>query len=93
MLQSPDLNVQRVRLRVSKGGHDVSEEKIRARWDKSLAQLSWFLERADQAAIFDNSGAVPRLIGRKEEGAIVLDPQAPDALHVALGLIPRDNLK
>jgi predicted ABC-type ATPase len=84
MLASPDLNVQRVRLRVSKGGHDVSEEKIRERWRRSLQQLPWFLERADQAAIYDNSGAVPQLVGRKERGQIVVDPQAPVALREAL---------
>jgi predicted ABC-type ATPase len=48
MLRSPDLNVARVQLRVNKGGHDVPEAKIRQRWGRSLAQLPWFLERADQ---------------------------------------------
>jgi predicted ABC-type ATPase len=86
MLQTPDLNVQRVRLRVSKGGHDVPEVKIRDRWKRSLAQLPWFLDQADQAALFDNSGAVPRLIGRKQDGTILVDPDAPAALREALGL-------
>jgi predicted ABC-type ATPase len=86
MLQTPDLNVQRVRLRVSKGGHDVPEAKIRDRWKRSLAQLPWFLDQADQAALFDNSGAVPRLIGRKQDGAVLVDPDAPVALREALGL-------
>jgi predicted ABC-type ATPase len=86
MLSSPDLNVQRVRLRVSKGGHDVPEEKIRQRWMKSLGQLPWFWDQADQAAIYDNSGAVPRLVGRKQRGAIAIDPQAPGALRKALDL-------
>ena len=87
MLASVDLNVQRVRLRVEKGGHDVPEERIRGRWGRSLAQLPWFLEQADQAVLFDNSGAVPRLIGRKERGGPTeIDPSAPAALHEALGL-------
>jgi len=84
MLSSPDLNVQRVRLRVSKGGHDVPEAKIRQRWTKSLGQLPWFWDQADQAVIYDNSGAVPRLIGRKQRGTTVIDPQAPEALLKAL---------
>jgi predicted ABC-type ATPase len=87
MLASPDLNVQRVRLRVSKGGHDVPEAKIRKRWTKSLGQLPWYLEQADQAAIFDNSGAIPQLIGRKQRGVIVVDPQAPRALREVLNLV------
>lgn len=90
MLSSPELNVQRVRLRVEKGGHDVPETSIRKRWFRSLAQLPWFLEQADQAAIFDNSGAVPRLIGRKQDGQILIDSDAPRALHEAL-VIPQGS--
>jgi predicted ABC-type ATPase len=86
MLGSPNLNVERVRLRVKKGGHDVPEDKIRERWIKSLRQLPWFPEQADQAALFDNSGAVPRLIGRKNQGKVVVNRDAPVALREALGL-------
>ena len=86
MVQSPELSIQRVRLRVSKGGHDVPEAKIVERWSKSLMQLPWFLQQANQAAIFDNSGAVPRLVGRKQQGAVLVDPDAPLALRDALGL-------
>lgn len=91
MLDSPDLNVQRVRLRVEKGGHDVPEASIRKRWTKSLAQLSWFLDQADQAALFDNSGAVPQLIGRKQGGQILIDPRAPVALRETLNVLPGAN--
>jgi predicted ABC-type ATPase len=91
MLSSPDLNVQRVRLRVEKGGHDVPEASIRHRWSRSLAQLPWFLEQADKAAIFDNSGAVPQLIGQKQGGKTLIDPGAPGALHEALGIAQRDK--
>lgn len=76
MLDSPDRNVERVRLRVRKGGHDVAEADIRRRYENSLAQLPWFLEQADRAWLFDNSGAQPRTIGEKEDGAITLDRSA-----------------
>jgi len=95
MLACPDLNVQGVRLRVEKGGgHDVPEANIRDRWMRSLNQRPWFLALADQAATFDNSGAVPRLIGQKQEGAVLVDPDAPIApiaLREALGLVPRNR--
>jgi predicted ABC-type ATPase len=87
MLASPDLNVQRVRVRVSKGGHDVPEAKIRERWAESLRQLPWFLDQAAEAAIFDNSGAVPQLVGHKQHGVIAIDPDASRALREALDLI------
>jgi predicted ABC-type ATPase len=91
MLSSPGLNVQRVRLRVEKGGHDVPEASIRKRWTRSLEQLPWFLEQADQAAIFDNSGSVPRLIGRKQDAFMLIDPGAPLALRDALKVLRRDE--
>jgi predicted ABC-type ATPase len=73
-----------VRLRVLKGGHDVPEEKIRARWHKSLERLPWFLEQADQAFIFDNTGAAPRRVGLKLHRTITIDPSAPAALREAV---------
>lgn len=91
MLSSPEINIERIRLRVSKGGHDVPEDKVRSRWTRSLEQLPWFLHQADQAALFDNSGAVPRLIGRKQEGSTTLDPTAPLPLRRALGLVIEDG--
>ncbi len=84
VLSSPDLNVERVRLRVKKGGHDVPEAKIRERWFKSIGQLPWFLDQADRAWLFDNSGAAPRQIGLKEEGNIIVDPSAPAAVREAI---------
>lgn len=92
VLASPDLNVERVRLRVEKGGHDVPEAKIRQRWLKSIGQLPWFLERADQALIFDNSGAAPRQIGLKQDGNIIIDPTAPAALLTAIEALRRTDL-
>jgi predicted ABC-type ATPase len=70
LLNSPKLNVERVRLRVAKGGHDVPREKILERRERSLAQLPWFLNQAHDAWLFDNSAATPQLIGTKRKGKI-----------------------
>lgn len=86
ILQSPDLNVERVRLRVKKGGHNVDEVKIRERWAKSLGQLPWFLDQADWAAIYDNSAEKPRRVALKKDGTIYLDPAAPAAIRAAVEL-------
>lgn len=87
VLASPDLNVERVRLRVKKGGHDVPEAKIRERWFKSIRQLPWFLEQADRAWLFDNSGAAPRQIGLKQDGHIIIDPSAPAPLREVIEML------
>jgi predicted ABC-type ATPase len=85
VLESPDLNVERVRLRALKGGHDVAEVKIRERWVKSLQQLPWFLDQADWAAIYDNSGEKLLRVGLKEGGVVDIEPTAPAAIRAALG--------
>ncbi len=84
ILDSPARNVERVRLRVMKGGHAVPEDKIVARYSRSLDQLSWFLQEADQAWLFDNSGAEPRLIGEKRDGTVTLDRSALPAVVKAV---------
>jgi predicted ABC-type ATPase len=76
VLDSPERNIERVRLRVRKGGHSVRDDKVRARYARSLEQFPWFLEQADVAWIYDNSGAEPRRIGEKSGGIIALDESA-----------------
>lgn len=92
LLDSPAKNVERVRLRVANGGHDVPKKKILERYRKSLEQLPWFLAEADEALIFDNSRASPRLIATKTRGEIVLDVElAPRDLADAVNTVPIDQ--
>jgi predicted ABC-type ATPase len=87
-LQSADLNVERVRLRVRKGGHDVAEASVRDRRRRSFEQLGWFFGPADQAEIYDNSGAEPKLIVTKSDGDLTiygpLIPELGAALETAM---------
>ena len=83
VLRTPGLNVERVRLRVKKGGHGVPINKITERWERSLKQLPWFLRNADWALLFDNSDIL-RPTGRKERGTVILDPGAPDFIRRAV---------
>jgi predicted ABC-type ATPase len=84
ILSQPELNIQRVRARVEKGGHDVDAGKIVERYYRSLDQLPWFLDQADRAWIYDNSGAGPRLVASKSDGTITLDPSAIPLLKDAV---------
>lgn len=45
ILQTSAMNVERVKLRVKKGGHSVPTRKITERWQRSLGQLPWFLKQ------------------------------------------------
>jgi predicted ABC-type ATPase len=87
LLRSVELNIERVKMRVAKGGHDVPTGKIIERRARSLAQFPWFLEQADQAWLFDNSEARPRLIGAKSKGVVTLDPAALPEIVAAAQLI------
>lgn len=84
MLDDPERNIDRIRTRVANGGHAVPDDKVRARYFRSLAQLPWFLDHADQAFIYDNSGAIPRLIGEKTNAVTRVDRDAPLPLRTAL---------
>jgi predicted ABC-type ATPase len=53
--EHPTLNVQRVKERVEKGGHDVPEDRIRERWHKTMDQLSDAVAASDHAELFDTS--------------------------------------
>lgn len=54
--ESPEINVNRVKIRVSQHGHPVSEEAIRSRYMKSLKLLYQAIKLSDRAYLFDNSG-------------------------------------
>jgi predicted ABC-type ATPase len=84
ILDAPERNVERVRLRVRKGGHSVPTRKVIERYHRSLMQLPWFLREADRAWIFDNSGAAPQLIARKQHAVIELDEHALPAIAQAV---------
>jgi predicted ABC-type ATPase len=72
VLDSPQRNVERVRNRVESGGHDVPEQKIIERYWRSLQQMPWFLNQADNAWVYDNSGAELVLLAEKRKCVIYL---------------------
>lgn len=52
---SVEINIERVRFRVEKGGHDVPEQDQRRRYPRTLLNMKRLLPQADLAVIFDNS--------------------------------------
>ena len=54
--EAPEINIERVRIRVEEGGHDVARAKVAQRYPKSLANLLDAIAASDGAYIFDNSG-------------------------------------
>lgn len=58
-LGDPDLHIDRVRLRVSQGGHDIPDADIRRRYWRSLMRAPEVLCLVDEAVVLDNSGPHP----------------------------------
>jgi predicted ABC-type ATPase len=58
-VDSPNVNVERVRTRVALGGHDVPEDRIAARYARTMALLVEMVKRVDRAVIFDNTVQSP----------------------------------
>ena len=51
----PQINIARVKYRVSVGGHPVPEQKIIERYYRSMDLLMQAIECCDRAYLFDNS--------------------------------------
>jgi predicted ABC-type ATPase len=62
LTNDPCINVKRVKARVRAGGHDVPEEKIINRYEKSLNNLAQLVRIADRTFVIDNSTDKPHLI-------------------------------
>ena len=61
-------NIERVKNRVLKDGHDVDEEKIKSRYFKTLDSLADAIKLVHRAYIFDNSGNQYELISEIYQG-------------------------
>ncbi len=54
-IDSPQTSKQRVAMRVMQGGHDVPDEKIESRFQRTLANLERAIEALPVVIIFDNT--------------------------------------
>lgn len=55
----PDINVLHVKSRKMEGGHDIPEDRIRIRYQRSLANVKELVSLADECDIYDNSQQYP----------------------------------
>ena len=66
-LPNEEMAVDRVKLRVSEGGHDIPDVVIKRRFTKGWGNfLSHYKNTVDTWVIFDNSGEVPILLDESE---------------------------
>jgi predicted ABC-type ATPase len=70
-LKDPELHIERVRLRVSQGGHNIPEAEIRRRHRRSLERAPEALRLVDEAVVLDNSGLGPVRVLPLRNGRVV----------------------
>jgi len=70
--KDPQMNIDRVAHRVANGGHDVPVDKIRPRYERSLALLPELIEISDYNRVYDNSDESPFIVFRKHQEIHVL---------------------
>jgi predicted ABC-type ATPase len=63
-LNSVNLAVERVAIRVSKGGHSIPGDVIERRYHKGLTNFSRYAAEADDWYIYDNSGSEYELVAK-----------------------------
>lgn len=87
-VKSPKISAQRIAARFQQGGHDVPTAKLAARWQRSLEQLPWFVQRSHFLHVYDNSdtehpNVFPRLIAKKRGKQLqILEPDLiPELTH------------
>lgn len=85
-LGDPELQIERVRLRVAQGGHDIPDVDIRRRYFRSLARAPEALRMADEAVVFDNAGPRPVRVALLQEGQSVwMASSVPAWVELLLG--------
>ncbi|MDX0524813.1 zeta toxin family protein [Sinorhizobium medicae] len=69
-LDNVETNIDRVRQRVLKGGHDIPEADIRRRHKGSLEKLTEAMKLADEVILMDNSGLTPHEVFEIRSGVV-----------------------
>ncbi len=63
---SSDINVLRVKIRKSKGGHDVPEDKIRTRYNRCLDLIPELIQVCDVFHLYDNTKEPFRIFKKRK---------------------------
>jgi predicted ABC-type ATPase len=68
----PEININRVNLRVAQNGHYVDPDVISRRYFRSLKNLKFAIKQTDRAYVFDNTGTSAKLVAEITSGINVI---------------------
>ena len=67
LTDDPEINIARVRMRESMGGHGVPEEKIKSRYQKALKLIPELIKLCDIVHIYDNTTSPYRIFKKRKD--------------------------
>ena len=76
----PSINCERVKIRASRGGHDVPPDKIRERYARALDNLHPALQHCRRAYIYDNTEQIKLIAEKNLDNSLILDDIIPSWL-------------
>ncbi|MGH4049812.1 MAG: zeta toxin family protein [Clostridium sp.] len=77
-VENPEIAKERVRHRVSKGGHGIPEDTIERRYYASLKNLKGTIEICDEINVYDNTEIFKEIIEFKDGNIIWEDKNIPN---------------
>lgn len=77
-VESPEIAKERVKIRVSKGGHGIPDNDIERRYYDSLNNLNKVIEICDEVNIYDNTEVLREVIYLKNDKIIWKDRKIPN---------------
>jgi len=83
-LENSNIAKERVKIRVSKGGHGIVDKDIERRYYDSLKNLSYIIEICDEMNIYDNAEVLREIIYFKKGKKIWSDKKTPNWINDVL---------
>lgn len=83
-VDNTDIAKERVRIRVSKGGHGIPDKDIERRYYESLKNLKEIINICDEISIYDNSEVIREIIDFKSGNLIWSDKKIPNWARILL---------
>lgn len=77
-VENPDIAKERVRFRVSKGGHGIPDEDIERRYYESLKNLNQIIKVCNEVNIYDNTERFKEIMYFKDGKLIWKDQLVPN---------------
>ncbi|CBZ02589.1 zeta toxin family protein [Clostridium botulinum] len=77
-VEDPEVAKERVKIRVSKGGHGIPDKDIERRYYDSLNNLNNVIEMCDEVNIYDNTEVLREIIYLKNDKIVWRDKKIPN---------------